>query len=87
MARNKSSISKASTYEEIGAFWDTHDLADYWDQTKPVEFEVELKSETTFFAIESGLSSRIRELAIQRGVSPETLLNLWVQEKLQEEAA
>jgi hypothetical protein len=87
MARNKSSISKASTYEEIGEFWDTHDLADYWDQTKPVEFEVELKSETTLFALESSLSSRIRELAIQRGVSPETLLNLWVQEKLQEEAA
>lgn len=87
MAKNKSSISKASTYEEIGEFWDTHDLADYWDQTKPVEFEVELKSETTLFPIESGLSSRIRELAIQRGVSPETLLNLWVQEKIQEEAA
>jgi hypothetical protein len=29
----------------------------------------------------------MRELATQRGVSPETLLNLWVQEKLQEEAA
>jgi len=26
-------------------------------------------------------------LARQRGVSPETLLNLWVQEKLQKEAA
>jgi len=82
MARNKSSISKASSYEEIGDFWDAHDLTDYWDQTKPVEFEVELKSETTLFAIESGLSSRVRELAIQRGVSPETLLNLWAQEKL-----
>jgi hypothetical protein len=87
MARNKSSISKASSYEEIGAFWDAHDLTDYWDQTKPVEFEVELESEVTLFAIESGLSSRIRKLAIQRGVAPETLLNMWVQEKLQEEAA
>jgi hypothetical protein len=87
MARNKTSISKASTYEEIGEFWDTHDLTDYWDQTKPVEFEVELQSETTLFAIENNLYSRMRELATQRGVSPETLLNLWVQEKLQEEAA
>lgn len=41
----------------------------------------------SLFAVESGLSSRIRELAIQRGVSPETLLNLWAQERLQEEAA
>lgn len=62
-------------------------MTDYWDQTKPVEFEVELKSEVTLFALESGLSTRIHELAAQRGVAPETLLNLWVQEKLEEEAA
>jgi len=26
--------------EEIGDFWDNHSLADYWDQTHEVEFEV-----------------------------------------------
>ena len=31
--RGKSSISKAQSYTDIGEFWDTHDLADYWDQT------------------------------------------------------
>jgi hypothetical protein len=36
-------LAKASSYEEIGAFWDTRDVADYWDQTKPVEFEVKFK--------------------------------------------
>lgn len=34
------SISHARTLEEIGEFWDTHSLADYWDQTAEVEFEV-----------------------------------------------
>jgi hypothetical protein len=34
------SISKARTIEEIADFWDTHSLADYWDQTHEVEFEV-----------------------------------------------
>jgi len=34
------SISKAHTLEEIADFWDTHSLADYWDQTHEVEFEV-----------------------------------------------
>jgi hypothetical protein len=87
MARNRSSISKAKSYAEIGEFWDTHDLADYWDQTKPVEFEVDLQSETTLFALDSQLSARIRQMAARRGVLPETLLNLWVQEKLEEDAA
>ena len=34
-----------ATPEEIGEFWDTHSLADYWDETHEVEFEVNLKSE------------------------------------------
>ncbi len=33
-----------ATPEEIGEFWDTHSLADYWDETHQVEFEVNLKS-------------------------------------------
>ena len=32
-----------ATPEEIGEFWDTHDLADYWDETHEVEFQVNLK--------------------------------------------
>ncbi len=34
MEKHKSSISQAMSYKEIGAFWDTHDLADFWDKTK-----------------------------------------------------
>ena len=37
--------SPDATPEEIGEFWDTHDLADYWDETEEVEFQVNLKSE------------------------------------------
>jgi len=31
-----------ATPEEIGEFWDTHDLADYWDETHEVEFQINL---------------------------------------------
>ena len=85
MKRSKSSISKASSYKEIGEFWDTHDLADYWEQTKPVEFELDIQSEVTYYPLDKALSSKVRSVAKKRGVSPETLLNLWVQEKLQEQ--
>jgi hypothetical protein len=85
MGRNKSSISKARSYREIGEFWDTHDLGEYWDQTRPVEFEVDIQSEATYYPVEKKLSEKIGVIAKRRGVSPETLLNLWLQEKVGEE--
>ena len=43
MAENKSSISKASTLEEIGDFWDEHDFTEFDDPDAPdVEFEITL---------------------------------------------
>jgi hypothetical protein len=85
MDENKSSISQARSYREIGEFWDTHDLTDYWEQTEPVEFEVDIQSEVRYYALESNLAITVAEIAWQRGVSVETLLNLWVQEKLKEQ--
>ncbi len=79
----RSSVSKARTYAEIGAFWDEHDLSDFWGKTKPVRPGVELESEESLYAVEKGLSETIRREARQRGVSPHTLVNLWLQEKIQ----
>ena len=56
MPEGKSTISEAGTYREIGEFWDTHDLADYWDQSEAVDFEVDIQSEATYFALERQLS-------------------------------
>ena len=87
MSKNKSSISKAQSYQAIGEFWDTHDLDEYWDQTQPAEFEVNIQSEMTYYRLDATLSDRVRSLAKQRGVSPETLVNLWIQEKVRENVA
>lgn len=40
---SKSSISQAQSYREIGEFWDTHDVTEYWEATEPVEFEVDIQ--------------------------------------------
>jgi hypothetical protein len=83
MSNGKSSISSAKSYAEMGEFWDTHDLTDFWDQTEPAEFEVDLQSATTYYAVDKRLSAELNRAARQRGVSAETLLNLWLQEDLQ----
>lgn len=87
MSKSKSSLSKARSYKEIGEFWDTHDLADFWDRTKSARFEVDIESEVTYYALDSKLSKKVRSIAKKRGVSADTLLNLWVQEKLREQKA
>jgi predicted DNA binding CopG/RHH family protein len=82
MSESKTSISKASSYAEIGEFWDTHDLSDYWEQTKPAEFEVDLKGSSIYFPLHRDLVEQLREAASAQGVSAETLLNLWIQERV-----
>jgi hypothetical protein len=84
MKKAKSSISQAQSYKEIGEFWDSHDLADYWDRTEPVEFEVDIISQVRYYPLDKVLAEKISEIAHNRGISSETLLNLWIQEKLQE---
>ena len=82
MSDSKSSISNAQSYAEMGEYWDSHSLADVWDRTEPAQFEVAIRSNATYYAVESELSRRLRDLAHRRGVSAQTLLNLWVQEKV-----
>jgi hypothetical protein len=78
MKRIRSSISHAQSYREIGEFWDSHDLADYWDQTEPVEFKIEILSEVRYYPLDKALTEKISEIAHNRGISSETLLNLWI---------
>ncbi len=59
----KSSISQAQSYKEIAEFWDTHDVADYWDQTEPVEFEVDIQSEARYYPLETTLAASVAKIA------------------------
>jgi hypothetical protein len=37
---NKSSLSGSRSYQELSEYWDTHSLAEHWEQSSAVEFEV-----------------------------------------------
>ncbi len=82
MSAGRSSVSNASSYREIGEYWDEHDLEDAWDPARKVTFEVNIQARRRYFPLDQELSRKIDETARRRGVTAETLLNLWVQEKL-----
>ncbi|MGC1309070.1 MAG: CopG family antitoxin [Phormidesmis sp.] len=82
-ASKLSSISKADTDEKIGEFWDTHDVTDFDDPDAPdVAFEVVCN-----VTVEAPLLSEIAQRASQQGVDTQALVNLWLRQKLTEQAA
>jgi predicted DNA binding CopG/RHH family protein len=65
---------------EASEFWDTHSVADY--PSRVVQFEYTPEERMTFVAISAELLDQLQQRAKQSGISIETLVNLWIQEKL-----
>ena len=83
MAANKSSVSKTDSPEKMGEFWDKHDFTEFDDSTAlNINFHVSVA-----VPVEPDLLSDLEELAHLRGVSLETLVNLWLKEKVVETKA
>lgn len=69
---------------EAAEFWDSHDLTDYWDQTREANFEVDIQRRVFLTALEPGLAKKLTACARKQGVSTETLINVWLTEKITE---
>jgi predicted DNA binding CopG/RHH family protein len=76
-------IPAFASREEEAEFWDTHDLADYWDEFKPVQvrFAKNLSRGITVRFDDESLT-KLREEAHAKGVGPTTLVRMWVLERL-----
>ena len=77
-----SSISQARTPEDVGEFWDTHSLADYDDETYEVDMTFDPSVGRTVVSIEPELLEDLRRIAHARHVSTQTLVNLWLRERV-----
>ena len=80
MVSKKKTIPDDITIEEASEFWDNHSVADY--PSHVVQLEYTPKENTIFIAVANDLIEQLREKAKERGVSVETLINLWIQEKV-----
>ena len=68
--------------EEAAEFWDSHDLTDYWDMTSEAHFDVDIQRQMFLTALEPELAKKLAACARERGISTETLINMWLTEKL-----
>lgn len=76
-----------ASIEEAADFWDTHDLADYADVTRDVAVTIDLQRRQHLVALAPELAARIGAEARRQGVTTETLINLWLSERLRATAA
>ena len=78
-------IPTFTNYEDIAEFWETHSLADYWDQTEPATFEVTPEARRRYLvAVDREVLVRVQRLARVRGISSESLVNLLLEQRLRE---
>jgi len=86
MAENKPILPETfDTFEEMADFWDEHDLTDYEEHLTPVEFKVAPHLKHQYVIVLSDtLNTLLQQVQQQEGVSLSTLVNLWVQERLQQ---
>lgn len=70
-----------ATIEELIEFWDNHSTADFEDQMEDVDIEFDIQEERYIIRLVPELAQSIGKQAKARGVSSETLINLWLSEK------
>jgi hypothetical protein len=89
MAKSKKQIPRRDplpenfdTLQEFWAFWDTHSTADYEDLMEEVDVQINLGSSKIYCAVAKDLIGPLQTQARQQGVSAQTLINLWLREKM-----
>ncbi len=76
-----SSISQADSLAKMGEFWDTHDFTQFDTDAPDVEFTI-----SSTVSVEPDLLAAMEKQARLRGIGVETLVNLWLQEKLAQQS-
>jgi predicted DNA binding CopG/RHH family protein len=80
-------IPKFASEQEESDFWDTHDSTDYLDETEPVAvrfIDARPKIQVSMRLNPSDLA-KLKALARTKGVGYQTLIHMWVMERLQQE--
>lgn len=77
-----SNISQSKSVNEMATFWDEHDATEFEDQTHEVDMTFDFAVRRHYVAIDPSLLQKLQQKAAARGLNTESLVNLWLQERL-----
>jgi len=79
MKKNDPIPESFSSIEEASEFWDSHDAGEYDEFLRPLSDELDVaENMPQSVLLEANLATRLKEIARLRGISLETLVNLWI---------
>lgn len=81
-------IPKFKTEDEERNFWATHDTTDYFDMEHPVKLDLSMLKPTTesiSIRLPAFLLARIKELANKRDVPYQSLMKIYLAERVEKE--
>ncbi len=85
MAKNKARTpTPAKSLDELVAYFDTHDLGDDWALMPKARFDIDIQKRTHLVAIDEELIERLAAIAKVQHVPAETLIHVWLKEKVRE---
>ena len=80
----KEPIPEFKTRKEEAEFFDTHDMADYWDEFEPVKIKVSFSLPKRLeLRIDDETAQKLEKEAHKKGIGASTLARMWIKEKLQ----
>lgn len=81
-------LPKFANEQEEAEFWDTHDSTEFLDETEPVDVAFEdarPPKKQISLRIDPLTIDQLRVIAAQKGVGYQTLIRMWVMERLAQE--
>ena len=89
--KNSKPVSRIPDFksrQEEAEFWDTHSIADYWDELKPVKVRFAKNlSEGITIRLDPETLKTVRAQAREKGLGPTTLIRMWILERVKKERA
>ncbi|MCI0690603.1 BrnA antitoxin family protein [candidate division KSB1 bacterium] len=86
MPRNKRAVDpipeRFKDEKEAAAFWDTHSVADYWDEMQEAHFEMAFDKMPKAVALEYPVARKLSAVSRRENKSVDELVNLLLKEWL-----
>jgi predicted DNA binding CopG/RHH family protein len=88
MPKTQKRIPDFKSDEEAAEWWDTHDSTEYEHDTEPVEVSFPRpKLKQVCLRLHPTQIDRLKEIAASKGIGYQTLLRMWVAERVRHEQA
>ena len=82
-------LPKFASEQEESEFWDSHDSTDFLAETEPVDMkfiDTRGPKKQISLRLDQGVIDNLKVIAAAKGVGYQTMIRMWVMERLTEEA-